>query len=77
MNLELSNLISKCDKYRVLANSTNPFTFRQVYMDKYLYYRQKLKEYSIKHNTKIEITYKVEKFVPMSEWTEKYEEYAN
>ena len=77
MSLELFDLISKCDKYRVLANSTNPFVWTQANYDKYIYYRQKLKEYSDKHNTKIEIKYKPVKFIPMSDFTEIYENYEN
>ena len=76
MDLQLFELISKCDKYRVLANSNNPFTFTQANYEKYIYYRQKLKEYSEKHNTKIEIKYKVEKFVPMSDFSEQLENYS-
>ena len=76
MDLQLIELQDKFDLYRKLSSSNNPFVFKQSNYDKYLYYKGKLKEYYLKSGYKVEAKMSKEKFLPMSDFTEKYEEYA-
>ena len=76
MDLQLMYLQEKCDSYRKLANITNPFVFKQSNYDKYIFYKRKLTEYYLKLGYKVEAKMSKEKFLPMSDFTEKFEEYA-
>jgi len=77
MDLQLIYLQDNVDFYRKLSSSNNPFVFKQENYDKYLYYKGKLKEYYLKSGYKVEAIINKEKFLPMSDFTEKYEEYAD
>ena len=77
MDLELMDLQEKCDYYRKLSNVGNPFVFKQSDYNKYLFYKNRLTEYYKKLNYKTEVKASKEKFLPMSDFTEKYEEYAD
>ena len=77
MDLQLIKLQDNFDLYRKLSNSNNPFVFKQENYDKYLYYKGKLKEYYLKSGYKVEAKISNVKFIPMSDFTEKYEEYAD
>ena len=76
MDLELMDLQEKCDYYRKLSNVGNPFVFKQSDYNKYLFYKTRLTEYYSKLNYKTEAKASKDKFLPMSDFSEKFEEYA-
>ena len=77
MDFYLMDLQEKCDYYRKLSNVGNPFVFKQSNYDKYVFYKRRLTEYYGKLNYKADVKASKDKFLPMSDFTEKIEEYAD
>lgn len=73
--MDLEKLIINCNYYRKLSSTTNKFVFKQSDYDKYLYYKQKLKEYAQKNGYKVEAKIDPKPFIRMSDWVETFEEY--
>ena len=73
--MTLETLLDNFNAYRKLSSTNNPFVFKQSDYDKYLYYKQKLKEYAQKEGYKPGGKLNPTKFIPMSEFTEQFENY--
>lgn len=73
IKMDLEKLIINCNYYRKLSNTNNPFVYKQSDYDKYLYYKQKLKEYAQKEGYKVEAKADPKPFIRMSDWTEEFE----
>jgi hypothetical protein len=76
--MELDKMIARCDMYRSLYKSAHPFR-KDEYYQQWQYYKNLLTEHAKQNGYKVQLYFKQEPtpFVPMSDWTENYEEYGN
>ena len=76
--LTLEKMIDRCDMYRSLYQKAYQFR-KDEYFQQWQYYRSLLNEYAKQNNYKVKLHFKQDQtpFVPMSDWTETYEEYGN
>jgi hypothetical protein len=77
--MSLDQLIDKCDLYRYLYKHDPSGMRKDEYYQKWQYYKTLLSEHAKQNGYKVQLYFKQEPtpFVPMSDWTENYEEYGN
>jgi hypothetical protein len=76
-NLTLEKMIDRCDMYRSLYKSAHQFR-KDEYYEKWQHYKNLLSEHAKQNGYKVQLYFKQEpNFIPMSDWTERYEEYGN
>ncbi len=76
MELTLEKIIDRCDMYRSLYKSASPMR-KDEYWEQWQYYKNLLSEHSKANGYKVELYFKQEPNpIPMSEWTERFEEYG-
>jgi hypothetical protein len=77
--MSLDQLIDKCDLYRYLYKHDPSGMRKDEYYQQWQYYKTLLSEHAKQNGYKVQLYFKQEPtpFVPMSDWTENYEEYGN
>ena len=76
--MTLEQIIDNCDAYRSLYKSASPMR-KDEYYEKWQYYKNLLTEHAKNNGYKVQLYFKQEpnNSIPMSEWTERYEEYGD
>jgi hypothetical protein len=75
--LTLEKMIDRCDMYRSLFKSAHAFR-KQEYYEQWQHYKNLLSQHAKDNVYKVQLYFKqpTTPFVPMSDWTERYEEYG-
>lgn len=76
--MRIDQLIDKCDLYRDLYKGASHIR-KNEYWEQWQHYKGLLSQYAKDNGYKVQLHFKQEPkpFVPMSDWTEQYEEYGN
>jgi hypothetical protein len=77
--MSLEQLIDKCDLYRYLYKHDPSGMRKDEYYQQWQHYKGLLSEHAKQSGYKVKLYFKQEPtpFIPMSDWTENYEEYGN
>jgi hypothetical protein len=77
--MSLEQLIDKCDLYRYLYKHDPSGMRKDEYYQQWQYFKGLLSDYAKTNGYKVQLHFKQETtpFMPMSDWTESYEEYGN
>jgi hypothetical protein len=75
--MRLDQIIDKCDLYRYLYKTDASGQRKNEYWEQWQYYKNLLSEHAKNNGYKVQLYFKQEPNpVPMSEWTERIEEYG-
>lgn len=76
--MRLDQLIDKCDLYRYLYKHDPSGMRKDEYYNKWQKYKKLLSEYAKENGYKVKLYFKPEPNpIPMSEWSERFEEYGD